>query len=220
MLAERWGTGTLILTPKVIDRLRGASGSAKSASAEALYQEALRKSFRPVSRSRSVADFEARIQKAIPIYSKQYDQMLYECIAILGPSRFEIEYIKQITKTSKELKDLPFGALDLSELFRRHVVCCTNAAANYEELLESDELYEVERLLRITNYGLTLSVLLLGGTLSGPVWMMGALEHVTSHALLEMEAMPEMRTKPSQLAGSLVLIEGSLDLTPQAGKSR
>ncbi len=220
MLSERWGTAALILTPKVMDRFGAACHPAKWACVDNLYQDAARKSFQRVIRARSVSDFAARIKKSIPIYAKQYDDILYQLIAILGPSRFEIEYIKQVTKISKELSILPFGALDLSELFRRHFVCCNNTAASYEELLEAGtvKLEKVGLLLRTTNYGLTLMVLLLEGALQGPVWMMGELEHLTSRALREMEAMPEIRTKPSDLEGSMVMLDSNLDLTSQPGK--
>lgn len=165
-------------------------------------------------------DFKARIEKSISTYSRQYDDIVYELLAVLGPSRFKIEYLKQITSTSKELENLPFASLDLSELFRRHVACSTNTEARYEELVEEpDKLEQVNRLLRTSNYGLTLLVLLLDGTLQGPSWLMAELKRVTSGALLKMESMPEVHATPGQLAGSLVIAEGNLDL-PSTEKSR
>jgi hypothetical protein len=220
---RRFGTATLILTPKLIHRF-GATFHVEPSllSVNDLYQEAVRTSFRPVTKSKSVSDFEARTKKAIITYSKQYNEILYEYAAILGPSRFKLEYIKQIAAISKELSGLPFASLDLSELFRRHVACCTNAAANYEKLFESNtnKLYAVDLFLRTTNYGLTLLVLLLEGTLDGSLWIMGELRRLTSDALREMESMPEIHATSDRLSGSLVFVEGNLDLTPETRKQR
>jgi len=220
----RLGTATLILTPKVVERF-GATYRVDSSllvSVGGLYEEALRKSFRPVARLRSVADFEARARRAVVSYSKQYDEILRNYEGALGSSRFKLEYLKQITEVSKELRDLPFASLDLSELFRRHVACCVNAAVNYEELFESDsnKVYRVDVLLRTTNYGLTLLVLLLDGRLTGPLWIMGELRILTSRALEELGSIPEIRAKPGQMSGSLIFAEGELDVTPEIRKPR
>lgn len=221
LIAEWLGTATLILTPKLIGRFGASPHSRALLSANSLYEEALNKSFRPVTRSKTVVDFKKRVQKSILSYSKQYDQILYELVTVLGPSRFKVEYVKQITQIGRELHGLPFASLDLSELFRRHVACCMNASANYEQLFEEDsKLDEVESLLRTTNFGLTLLLLVLDGVLSGSIWIMSELKSVTSSALQQMESMPEMRVQAGQLAGSLIIAEGELDLISDPRKSR
>jgi hypothetical protein len=221
----RAGTATLILTPKLIHRFGSvfrAELRVESAllSVSDLYQEALKESLLPVTKSKSVPEFEVRAKKGILTYSKRYDEILYKCASALGESRFKLEYVKQITEVDKEFRDLHFASLDLIRLFRRHVACCTNAATNYEELFESDvnKLYTVDLLLRTSNYGLTVLVLLLNGTLAGPLWVTMELQRLTSDALYQMESMPELRIQQSQLSGSLVFAEGDLDLTPETGK--
>jgi len=225
--AGQLATATIILTPKLIQRFGGlfradfrvASGLL---SISELYQEVLKKCLRPVTKSKSVLDFEIRIHKGIIAYSKQYDEILHEYERVLGLSRFKIEYVKQIAEIDKELRALPFASLDLVELFRRHVACSKNVAANYEELFEddSDKLHVVDLLLRTTNYSLTVLVLLLDGALTGPLWIMTELRRATENALHEMESMPEIRTKSGRLSGSLVFAEGALDLTPEIRKPR
>ena len=76
---RRFGTATLILTPKLIHRF-GATFHVEPSllSVNDLYQEAVRTSFRPVTKSKSVSDFEARTKKAILTYSKQYDEILFK----------------------------------------------------------------------------------------------------------------------------------------------
>lgn len=220
-------TATLILTPKLIHRIGAAFRmefrvESGLLSISDLYQEALKKSLLPVTKSKSVPDFEGRVRNGLLFYSKYYDGILYECERILGASRFKLEYVKQIAELYKEFRDLPFASLDIIELFRRHVVCCKNAAAAYEELFEnsSHKLYTVDLLLRTTNYGLTVLVLLLDGTLTGSLWIMAELQRLTSDALREMESMPEIRKNTGQLSGSLVFTEGDLDLKPDTGKPR
>lgn len=226
-VAEHLATATLILTPKLVHRFgsvfRTESRVESSLlSISDLYQEALSKSLLPVTKSKSVPDFEVRLKNGVLAYSKQYDEILYECERILGASRFKLEYVKQLTEINKELRDLPFASLDLIDLFRRHVACGKNAAAGYEELFENDsnKLYEVDRLLRTTNYGLTVLVLWFNGTLAGPLWIMTELQRLTSDALREMESMPEIHAKTGQLSGSLVFAEGELDLMPETRKPR
>ncbi|HWF03979.1 MAG TPA: hypothetical protein VHA06_09845, partial [Candidatus Angelobacter sp.] len=145
-----------------------------------------------------------------------------ECVRILGPSRFKIEYVKQIIEVDKELRALPFASLDLIGLFQRHVACCKNAAASYEELFENHtrKLYDIDLLLRTTNYGLTNLLLMLEGTLSGSFWVMTELQRITSDALQTMESMPEILPKQSRLAGSLVFKKGELNLISKKRKLR
>jgi hypothetical protein len=218
ILASR--LGTVILTPKLIHGFGAAFKAPNMSSIAALYDLALQKIFRPVTKSKSVSDFEVRWKKAVVTYSKQYDEILYDFAAILGNSRFKLEYVKQISEIGKELRTLPFAALDVSDLFRRHVMCCTNAAGNYEELFEidSNKLHIIDLLLRTSNFGLTFLVLLLDGTLAGPTWIMSESHRLTSDSLHKMESMPELHAKKGNLSGSLVFTEGSLDVTPATRK--
>jgi hypothetical protein len=227
MPAGHLATATLILTPKLIHRFGAVFRSelrveSSLLSISDLYQEALSRSLLPVTKSKSVPDFEVRVKNGILAYSKQYDEILYECERILGASRFKLEYVKQIAEIYKELRELPFASHELIDLFRRHVACGKNAAAGYEELFKnnSNKLYAVDLLLRTTNYGLTVLVLLFNGTLAGSLWIMTELQRLTSDALREMESMPEIHTKTGQLSGSLVFAEGELDLTPETRKPR
>lgn len=224
--AERLATATLILTPKLIHRFGRVFRAefrleTSLLSVSDLYQEAVMKNLLPVARSKSVPDFEDRVRKGMPAYSKRYNDILWECERVLGTSRFKVEYVKQLTETHKELQNLPFASLDLNELFRRHLACCRNAAAHYEELFEADSpnLYLVDQLIRTSNYGLTVLVLLLEGALAGPIWIMGELRRLTSEALHKMELMPEIHANPSRLSGSLVFAEGVLD-PPETRKLR
>lgn len=221
----RVGTFTLILTPKLIQRFgsvfrKEPRVASALLSMSDLYRKALQESLLPVTKSKSVPDFEARLKKGIPAYSKQYDEILREYAGILGESRFKLEYVKQITEIDKELHSLPLASFDSVRLFRRHLTCCTNAAAHYDELFESAEnkLYRVEHLLRTSNCGLTILVLLLNGILTGPLWVMIELQRVISEALDEMESMPEIHTRQNHLSGSLVFAEGDLDLTSENRK--
>jgi hypothetical protein len=222
ILASRLGTATLILTPKLLHRFGVSFNTPSVFFITELYDSAVRKHFAPLTRSKTVPDFAVRWKKATVNYSKQYDEILHGYAAILGTSRFKLEYVKQITEISKELRSLPFAALDVSELFRRHVMCCTNAAANYDDLFESDskKLYAVDTFLRNTNFGLTLLVLLLDGTLTGPTWIMTEAHRLTSDALRKMESMPELHAKTGNLSGSLIFAEGNLDVTPEGRKPR
>lgn len=206
------GTATLILTPTLVHRF-GAIFHAESslASASDLYQDAIQTSFRPVAESKSAPEFESRLKQAILDYSKQYDQILREYVDILGESGFKIEYIRHLPIISQELSSPPFASLELSELFRRHIVGCTNAAASEEELFHTGKLYAVDRLLRTSNYSLTFLVLILDDVLAGPQWILTELHRRTSEALHEIESMPEIHPRSGSIAGSLVFVEGNLD---------
>lgn len=221
----RIGTVTLILTPKLIQRFGGIVRKeprlvSALLSVSELYQKAMEESLLPVMKSKSVPDFEIRARKGLLTYSRQYDEILHWYISILGESRFKLEYVKQITEIDKELRALPFASLDLVRLFHRHMACCTNAATHYDELFESDtnKLYRIDLLLRTSNYGLTLLVLLINRKLTGPLWVMMELQQLTSDALEEMESMPEIHATEKRLSGSLVFAEGEIDFTPESRK--
>lgn len=221
----RIGTVTLILTPKLIQRFGSAFrghprvGSVLLSLGD-LYRKAQKEGLLPVTKSRSVPDFHARAKRGILTYSRQYDEILHRWADILGESRFKLEYVKQIANIDEELRSLPLASFDLISLFRRHVTCCTNAAAHSDELFESDEnkLYRVDLLLRTSNFGVTVLVLLLNGTLTGPLWIMMELQRLTSESLDGLESIPEIRTGQNPLSGSLVFAEGDLDLTPENRK--
>lgn len=225
--AGQLAAATLILTPKLIHRFGRVFRAefrleSNLLSVGDLYQDAVTKSLLPVTKSRSVPEFEDRASKGVLAYSKRYNEILWECERILGTSRFKVEYVKQLTEVHKELQNLPFASLDLIDLFRRHLACCRNAGASYEELFEtnSPNLYVIDQLIRSSNYGLTVLVLLLEGTLVGPIWVMAELRRLTSEALHKMELMPEIRANSTRLSGSLVFAEGVLDLTPETRKLR
>ena len=212
------GTATLILTPKLIQRFGsvfriGLRAASSLVSINDFYQEAITTSILPVTKSKSVIDFEDRAKTGTIVYAKQYDQILWECERTLGTSRFKAEYVRQLTQIDKELRNLPFASLDLLHLFRRHVVCCTNAAASAEDLFEKDspKLHAVDFSLRTSNYGITALVLSLQGTFASPLWIMGELQRLTSEALHDVESMPEIQSSPNQLSGSLVFAEGTID---------
>ena len=218
-LKRRTGTATLILTPQLIHRFGATFHTEPTlASVKDLYQETIRKAFQPVTASTSVAHFEVEAQKAIPLYSGQYDKILREYVDILGESRFRIEFIKQITDLGRELANLPFTGLN--ELFQKHVAYCTNAATNEEELFKSYKLNVVEQLLRTDNFYFTLLVLLLDGTLAGPQWIMLESYHRTLKAQTELKRILALYAKTGQLAGSLVFVEGSIDPIPDTWKHR
>jgi hypothetical protein len=221
----RIGTTTLLLTPKLIQRVGGRFRKQPRVASALLslsdrYREALKESLLPVTKSKSVPEFQARAKKGVLTYSKQYDEILYKWANILGESRFKLEYVKQITEIDKELQSLPLASFDLVRFFHRYVTCCTNAATKYDELFESDEsrLYRVDFLLRTSNFSLTALVLLLNGILTGPLWVMMELQRLTSESLDELESMPEIHAKQNHLSGSLVFAEGELDFTPENRK--
>jgi len=223
MHTGQMGAVTLIFTRRLIDDFGTTFPDLRTApTVRKLFEEGLKKNFWPVVRSKSASDFRLRWKKAIISYSQEYDQIYHEYLTWLGPSRFRVEYIKQVTETSKELTGLPFASHDLNELFRRHVANSTNAAARYSELLHHapQKVRAINLLLRTSNYGLTLLVMLLDGELSGPVWVMSECSRRTSEALTGVECMPELRTKNGHLSGSLTFEEGVLDVTPEAPKSQ
>lgn len=219
MSAKPLATSTLIITPQGLrDFGRDSRSTGSFSRMNRLYQQAVLKCFRPVSRAKTVPEFGARWKTAITNYSEFYGKILRVLVVDIGSSRFKLEYVKQVAKVSKELKGLSFGAHDLAGLFQRHVACSNKIASNYDLLFEEDpdQLETIDLQLRTSNYGLTFLVLLLQQRIESPLWIMLEVNDRILDSLMKLECMPEIQQRRRHLSGSLKFSQGNLDL-PQPG---
>ena len=210
---------TLVLTPRVVQNfgvsLRRQGGVSESAWAIAgqLYQESLKKSFTPTTRSKTAPEYRERWDRAVARYSQIYDQILRVFVDALGPSSFKLAYLKAITEVQSEFDRVSLALHDLRELNRRHIAYSMNIASHYDALLESSDIQVLDRLnvlLRSTNFGITLLFLLLAGDVSGPSWVLLATHDRTRESLTEIERNFHISLEPHQIGGSLKIREGDL----------
>lgn len=206
---------TLIFTPETVGefgrKLRPAVAHSR---VKVLYEDALDRSFRPVSRAKSVPEFKERWKRGSIRYWETLEEMLELLLSELGPSGFRLAYLRQISAISKRFEELPFGVHDLSGLLRRHLACSTNLASNYEALFASykNRAERATSLLRSTNYGITFLYLNLSRNLTSPSWVFLEANDRVLAAIKDCESTLAGYESDYQLAGSLKISDQELDL--------
>jgi hypothetical protein len=210
---------SLVLTPSVVSHFgrafqrEGSSNEGFDVAID-LYEDSVQKAFTPTAKARSLSALDERWTKAVIRYTKTYDRILDAYLRELGPSYFRLAYLKAIPEAQDEFKKLTIAVNDISELYRRHLADSINIATNYEELIQAtspDALNRSNELLRRSNYGITLIVLLLNGTLAAPLWILLSAHDRTRQDLSELEADLGLPTG-TRLSNSFKLPEGVLDL--------
>jgi len=213
-------TMTLILTSRAVKNFGRSFREGASSTAIGLYQQAIDKCFRPTVRPRFEPHFQVKWNKRVARYARIYDQVLQTFLSELGPSWFKLEYVKQLTSVGKELGEIGSTAHDVSELFRRHVVCCLKLGISHDLMFEQhpSKLEKAMDFLWESNYGITLLILLLQRELSSSLRVILDVNARTNDALSATERILPVADEKYRLSGSLEISEGNLDVPNEKAK--